>query len=147
LDLQAPTSRKLDAVDALAPSLCGGWPPGQPPLALLHFPTGHQSPHASPTPLWRRFYGAKDDLERFLFFSRAALEWLTVSGKQPDIIHLHDWQSAAVVRAGAGRWPMGLGLGVRRCRQCQGSVDRQALPSSLVHRLRGSLAGGSADGP
>jgi glycogen synthase len=32
-----------------------------------------------------------------MFFSRAALEWLAVSGKQPDIIHLHDWQSAAVV--------------------------------------------------
>jgi hypothetical protein len=32
-----------------------------------------------------------------MFFSRAALEWLTVSGKQPDIIHLHDWSSAAVV--------------------------------------------------
>lgn len=46
---------------------------------------------------WRKtFYGAHDDLERFMFFSRAALEWLTVSGKQPDIIHLHDWQSAAV---------------------------------------------------
>ncbi|KIZ05811.1 hypothetical protein MNEG_2146 [Monoraphidium neglectum] len=46
---------------------------------------------------WRKqFYGANDDLERFMFFSRAALEWLAVSGKQPDIIHLHDWQSAAV---------------------------------------------------
>jgi len=52
-----------------------------------------------------RFYGAKDDLERFMFFSRAALEWLVVSGKQPDIIHLHDWQSAAVVRR------CGLGMG------------------------------------
>jgi hypothetical protein len=47
---------------------------------------------------WRRqFYGAPDDLERFMFFSRAALEWLLASGKQPDILHLHDWQSAAVV--------------------------------------------------
>lgn len=34
-----------------------------------------------------------------MFFSRAALEWLHVSGKQPDIIHLHDWQAAAVVGA------------------------------------------------
>lgn len=52
-----------------------------------------------------RFYGAKDDLERFMFFSRAALEWLTISGKQPDVIHLHDWQSAAVVSRDAdGPW-------------------------------------------
>jgi len=37
-----------------------------------------------------------------MFFSRAALEWLAVSGKQPDIIHLHDWQSAAVVSEWSG---------------------------------------------
>jgi glycogen synthase len=46
---------------------------------------------------WRgQFYGARDDLERFMFFSRAALEWLAASGKQPDILHCHDWQAAAV---------------------------------------------------
>lgn len=39
-----------------------------------------------------------DDMERFLFFSRAALEFLVVTGRQPDVLHLHDWQSSAVVR-------------------------------------------------
>lgn len=46
---------------------------------------------------WRgRFYGESDDAARFLFFSRAALEFLLWSGKQPDVLHVHDWQSAAV---------------------------------------------------
>ncbi len=41
-------------------------------------------------------YGEPDDLERYLFFSRAvsqaplALQW------EPDIIHCHDWHTAAV---------------------------------------------------
>lgn len=39
------------------------------------------------------FYGNHDDPERFAFFSRAALEFLLKSGKRPDIIHCHDWQT------------------------------------------------------
>ncbi|CAN6689544.1 unnamed protein product [Malus baccata var. baccata] len=46
---------------------------------------------------WRgQFYGEHDDFKRFSFFSRAALELLLQSGKQPDIIHCHDWQTAFV---------------------------------------------------
>lgn len=48
---------------------------------------------------WRgRMYGEPDDAERFMFFSRAALEFLVATNRQPDVLHLHDWQSAAVVR-------------------------------------------------
>jgi hypothetical protein len=51
-----------------------------------------------------------------MFFSRAALEWLLVSGKQPDCIHLHDWQSAAVVScAGGGREAAGGGAAASLC--------------------------------
>ena len=39
------------------------------------------------------------DSERFGFFSRAALEWMLQSGRQPDIIHCHDWQTAPVAKA------------------------------------------------
>jgi starch synthase len=39
-------------------------------------------------------YGFNDDVMRFAFFSRAAMEFLWKSGKQPDIIHCHDWQTA-----------------------------------------------------
>lgn len=39
-------------------------------------------------------YGFPDDILRFAFFTRAAMEFLWKSGKQPDIIHCHDWQTA-----------------------------------------------------
>ncbi|MDA8094138.1 MAG: glycogen synthase GlgA [Betaproteobacteria bacterium] len=42
------------------------------------------------------FYGFKDEALRFAFFSKAALEFLLQSGKRPDIIHIHDWQTALV---------------------------------------------------
>lgn len=41
-----------------------------------------------------RFYNCEDDSERFIYFARAALEFLLHSNKHPDIIHLHDWQAA-----------------------------------------------------
>ncbi|MCL2182433.1 MAG: glycogen synthase [Chitinispirillia bacterium] len=39
------------------------------------------------------FYGCNDDVMRYAFFCKAALEFLQKSGKQPDIIHCHDWQT------------------------------------------------------
>ncbi|MEO5358740.1 MAG: glycogen synthase, partial [Nitrospirae bacterium YQR-1] len=41
-------------------------------------------------------YGAGDDEERFAFFSVAAVEFLLQAGKQPDVIHCHDWQTALI---------------------------------------------------
>lgn len=41
-------------------------------------------------------YGFPDDVMRFAFFSRAALEFLWKSGKNPDVIHCHDWQTGLV---------------------------------------------------
>lgn len=41
-------------------------------------------------------YGFNDDILRFAFFSRAALEFLWKSGKHPEVIHCHDWQTALV---------------------------------------------------
>lgn len=41
-------------------------------------------------------YGCVDDVERFLYFSRAAPEFLIQKGLRPDIIHLHDWQTAFI---------------------------------------------------
>ncbi|MFD2113342.1 glycogen synthase [Thiorhodococcus fuscus] len=41
-------------------------------------------------------YGFKDDILRYAFFSRAAMEFLWKSGKHPDIIHCHDWQTSLV---------------------------------------------------
>jgi starch synthase len=42
------------------------------------------------------FYGHGDDDQRFAFFSRAALEFLHKSGKHPEVIHCHDWQTGLV---------------------------------------------------
>lgn len=41
-------------------------------------------------------YMYADDAERFLFFSRAALEMLPHLGWQPDVVHVNDWQTAIV---------------------------------------------------
>jgi len=42
------------------------------------------------------FYGCDDDIERYLYFSRAAMEFLYKKQITPDIIHIHDWQTAAI---------------------------------------------------
>lgn len=41
----------------------------------------------------KRLYGESDDLLRFGFFSRAALELPRVLGWHPNIMHCHDWHS------------------------------------------------------
>jgi len=43
-------------------------------------------------------YGRKDDAARFHFFCHAALEFILKSGRQPHVIHCHDWSSAPVAR-------------------------------------------------
>ncbi|KAA8522656.1 hypothetical protein F0562_009182 [Nyssa sinensis] len=40
--------------------------------------------------------GSYNELEAYLFFSRACLEWMQVTGTQPDIIHVHEWQTGAL---------------------------------------------------
>lgn len=42
------------------------------------------------------FYGCEDDMERYLYFSRAAIEFMYKRSLNPDIIHIHDWQTAAI---------------------------------------------------
>ena len=37
-----------------------------------------------------------DNLERFVFYSKAVLEITKMINWQPDIIHCHDWQSALI---------------------------------------------------
>lgn len=43
-----------------------------------------------------KIYGATEDVDRFCYFSRVALDFLLQSGRRPDIIHLHDWPTALV---------------------------------------------------
>lgn len=41
-------------------------------------------------------YGCNDDVMRYAFFCKAALEFLLKSGKRPDVLHCHDWQTGLV---------------------------------------------------
>ncbi|KAJ4965431.1 hypothetical protein NE237_017280 [Protea cynaroides] len=43
-----------------------------------------------------RIYGYPDDFERFTYFSRASLDYMVKSGKQPDVLHIHNWQTAII---------------------------------------------------
>lgn len=42
------------------------------------------------------YYGKGDDDERFTVFSLSAIEFLLATGRRPDIIHCHDWQTAVI---------------------------------------------------
>lgn len=41
-------------------------------------------------------YGEYDDCERFLFFAKAIVETMDITGFKPDIIHCNDWQTGLV---------------------------------------------------
>jgi starch synthase len=41
-------------------------------------------------------YGEGDDDARFALFCRAVLEFLSQSGRRPDILHCHDWQTGLI---------------------------------------------------
>ncbi|XAR47969.1 Starch synthase [Bertholletia excelsa] len=40
--------------------------------------------------------GSYNELESYLFYSRACLEWMQVTKTEPDIIHIHEWQTSAL---------------------------------------------------
>ena len=68
-----------------------------------------------------QIYGYGDDVYRFAFFSRAALELMYALNWQPDIVHAHDWHAAPAVTwlATAGNsfaWFRGLPWSRRRPR-------------------------------
>lgn len=52
-----------------------------------------------------RIYGYQDDIERFIFFSRAIFEYLVRIQEEEFIIHCHDWQSALLCAYIKIYWP------------------------------------------
>lgn len=62
-----------------------------------------------------KYYGENDDIWRFAFFSRAAMEFLLQSGKRPDIIHCHDWHTGLVP---VFLWEIYQNLGMGNSRVC-----------------------------
>jgi hypothetical protein len=49
---------------------------------------------------------SNDDEQRFDFFCKAALEFLLQTGRQPDILHCHDWWAGRGVTLACG-WAAG----------------------------------------
>lgn len=41
-------------------------------------------------------HGYSDDFERFMYFSRASLDYIVKSGKKPDVLHIHNWETAII---------------------------------------------------
>jgi len=84
-------------------------------------------------------YGFNDDVLRFAFFTRAAMEFLWKSGKNPDIIHCHDWQTAL---APVFLYEIYQHLGMRHPRVCftihnfkhQGVTGGQVLQATGLNR-------------
>jgi starch synthase len=44
----------------------------------------------------RTIYGDGDSTASFLFFCRAVVDWLVTFKRRPDILHVHDWPTAAL---------------------------------------------------
>jgi starch synthase len=61
------------------------------------------------------YYGFADEHMRFAFFSKAALEFMLKTGKRPDVIHSHDWQTALVPVMLCELYKFG---GMENCRAC-----------------------------
>jgi len=87
----------------------------------------------------RAFYGQVDDDQRFAFFCRAALEFMLKTGKHPEIIHCHDWQTGLVPVL---LYEMYQRLGMTHSRVCytlhnlrhQGITGEHVLRASGLHR-------------
>lgn len=43
-----------------------------------------------------QIYGCDDDIDRFLYFSRAAMEFLFKSNTMADVLHIHDWPTSII---------------------------------------------------
>ena len=84
-------------------------------------------------------YGHNDDVMRFAFFCRAALEFMFKTGKNPEIIHCHDWQTALVPVL---LYEIYAGLGMSHSRVCftihnfkhQGTTGKHMLEAAGLNR-------------
>lgn len=84
-------------------------------------------------------YGHGDDAERFVLFARAALTACRMAGWHPDVIHAHDWHSAAAVRLHwAARPRAGLVFTIHNIAH-QGYVSHSKWPLLGVYDGRGNL--------
>ena len=78
-----------------------------------------------------KVYGQPDELMAYVFFSRAVIEFLRVSGWTPDALHAHDWHTG----------PALMYLATRGRREAQFKSIASLL---TIHNLFWQGAGGSA---
>jgi starch synthase len=69
-------------------------------VRVLETPSGEEVPFyfVDSERFFRRekLYGYQDEGERFILFSRAALELTRAIGWSPDVVHCHDWHTAII---------------------------------------------------
>jgi starch synthase len=68
-------------------------------------------------------YGYPDDVERFLYFSRAALEVPQLVDWEPEVVHCHDWHTAIIPHL------------MRHARSALPPVLRNAASIMTIHNL------------
>ncbi|GFY86700.1 UDP-Glycosyltransferase superfamily protein [Actinidia rufa] len=63
----------------------------------------------------------------FIYFSRASLDYIVKSGKQPDVLHIHNWQTAIV-------GPLFWDVFVKQCLEQPDKLALCGLDPSRLHR-------------
>ncbi|CAL4885896.1 unnamed protein product [Urochloa decumbens] len=71
--------------------------------------------------------GYPDDFERFSYFSRASLDYIVKSGKQPDILHIHNWETAIVA-------PLFWDIFAQQCLEDPNKLEMCGLDPRKLHR-------------
>ncbi|GER28218.1 starch synthase V [Striga asiatica] len=74
-----------------------------------------------------KVYGYSNDFERFTYFSRASLDYLVKSGKRPDVLHIHNWQTSIV-------GPLFWDVFVNQCLEQPGKLALCGLDPSRLFR-------------
>ncbi|KAK3026759.1 hypothetical protein RJ639_040298 [Escallonia herrerae] len=74
-----------------------------------------------------KIHGYSDDFERFTYFSRASLDYLVKSGKQPDVLHIHNWETSIM---GPFFWD----VFVNQCLEQRDKLALCGLDPSSLHR-------------
>ena len=84
------------------------------------------------------YYGFPDDVTRFAFFSKAALEFMWKDNKRPDIIHCHDWQTGLVPVL---LWEIYQRMGMQNQRVCYTihNFKHQGVTGEYILRATGLL--------
>ncbi|KAK3155535.1 hypothetical protein QOZ80_2BG0204450 [Eleusine coracana subsp. coracana] len=83
--------------------------------------------------------GYPDDFERFSYFARASLDYIVKSGKQPDILHIHNWETAIVAPL---FWDIFAHQGLEKTRillTCQDLDSQDPNKTDLVNIMKGGI--------